>query len=173
MPTDRIERINKRQIEVLEKRRNEQKLRTKRKKENFAIGDFVLYRNIQRKGKLEPRLIGPFVVIKVSKVGCCKIKDLKNEKIVLVHWNNLKPVYSNEEHEIDKALAVNDQEDLKQDLVSGNVKYRSVCQWALLVSLFDTLYHNCTVIYIFVCLYLYCIFWNPWICTGRKREART
>lgn len=65
-------------MDVLEKRRINQKRNTKNRKEKFTVGDIVLYRNILRKGKLEPRLIGPYIIVKVSKVGSCKIKEFEN-----------------------------------------------------------------------------------------------
>lgn len=80
-------------MEFSERRRKIQKSQVKVRKNQFAVGDIVLYRNILRKNK-EPKWIGPFIVIKVSKVGSCKIKNVKNDKIILAQWNNLKPVYS-------------------------------------------------------------------------------
>lgn len=109
---ERIERINKRQVEVLEKRRKEQKLKTKERKTNFNLGDVVLYKNILRKGKLEQKWIGPYIVIKVSKTGSCKIKDIKSDKIILAHWNNLKPIYSEKDFKIEKEQLKENQEDL-------------------------------------------------------------
>jgi hypothetical protein len=72
----------------------------------------VLYRKIGNRCKLEPKWIGPYIVIKVSYVGSCKIKNPTSNEVILAHWNNPKPIYSDDDFKIEKDFAEQAQEDL-------------------------------------------------------------
>ena len=113
-PDERIKRISERQKTVMDKRRTLQKMKVKKNKNILKVKDVVLYRNILRKGKLEPRWKGPYIVIKVNKVGSCKIKNIENDEILCAHSNYLKRLYTNKEFELEKKYVEEIQEDLNK-----------------------------------------------------------
>lgn len=64
----------------MKEKRKKQREKTRKNPKKINVGDVVLYKNIQRKSKLATKWTGPYVVSKVSSVGLCKIKDIKNKR---------------------------------------------------------------------------------------------
>lgn len=74
---ERIERINKRQLEVFEKRSEEFKKLQLIKKELFRIGYIVVNKNIYRKLETGQRRISSYIKIKIVKLEAFRLKILK------------------------------------------------------------------------------------------------
>ena len=64
--------------------------------------------------KFETKWGGLYIVIKVDSVGSCKIKNTTNDEIIKSHWNNLKPIYSNEDFNFEENFTRQVQEGLKE-----------------------------------------------------------
>jgi hypothetical protein len=83
-------------------------------KNEIKVGDVVLYRNRKRKSKFDQKWIGPYVVVAISKVGSVKMKNLKNEQIVVSHLNDIKIMYEDVEFKKEICVVKELQEDLKK-----------------------------------------------------------
>ncbi|MGL5708462.1 MAG: hypothetical protein ACRDDF_09410, partial [Aeromonas sp.] len=83
----------------MNKRREIQKKKCKELTTKIVSGDFVLYKNRNRSSKFDAKWIGPFVVIAAGKTGSFKLKELNGEKVIVAHWNDVKPLYSNDQFE--------------------------------------------------------------------------
>ena len=100
-PMERNQRINKRQEDVMRKKRVAQRKARRIIDTKVKIGDVVLYKNLHKANKFDEKWIGPYIVVNVSKSGSFKLKNMKNNDIVVSHWSNIKPMYSDKEYKKD------------------------------------------------------------------------
>lgn len=68
---------------------NERRKCKKRKQERIRrkFNEAILFstETYNRKGKLEPKWVGPYVVNKLKSVESCKINNIKTKKVILSH----------------------------------------------------------------------------------------
>ena len=70
--SERVKRINNRQLDVMNKRREIQKKKVKELKYKLVTGDFVLYKNRNRNSKFDAKWIGPYVINRLEVLDVIK-----------------------------------------------------------------------------------------------------
>ncbi|KAM0676878.1 hypothetical protein COBT_004251, partial [Conglomerata obtusa] len=90
-----------------------------KKKDQIELGDVVLYRNLNKKDKLDTKWTGPFVVQHKNECGSFIIADPTKEKNIVTHQNNIKRILSDENYK--KTICNNDQSLVNENFKEGRI----------------------------------------------------
>lgn len=95
---ERIKKISQLQENLLQLRNEEKRKNTKelKEKEKLKIGDVVLMKNQNKRGKMDHKWEGPYIVKDTNNVGSYIITDSANKLDLVVHRNNLKKILRND-----------------------------------------------------------------------------
>lgn len=91
---ERMKRIKLLQENIMNRRRTDQTKKLKEIKEcdKLKIGDVVMYRQPIRQDKLQPKWIGPYVIVANNSNVSCIIQDLEKKIEIVAHRKQLKRV---------------------------------------------------------------------------------